>query len=251
MLIPALCFTLLMVLITITPLFYAEIVIHLLMGMMGERGSVYREEGTATVSAEWGRVVLSWNGSVKGVQFDRYGALWVDGVELLRTTTPEPDSTGIHWNITRDVTEYSMLFRKKNGGQNDKNNLTAALAIPTLVTPTYTGVLYISAKLEFFAAEHNGDHSDHHPPQPDSNRASVVEEFPQIIPLKNPIVNSSSATGNTPWSVMTAIPDGQAMSSLFSLPTTVKDAVRGYIDLYASAHACEEFWYVLKSSRQQ
>ena len=34
-----------------------------------------------------------------GLQFDRFGALWIGDIEILRTTTPEPTSTGIIWNI--------------------------------------------------------------------------------------------------------------------------------------------------------
>jgi len=41
---------------------------------------------TGACSAPWSSVVLSMHGSVRGVQFDRYGALWIGGVELLRTT---------------------------------------------------------------------------------------------------------------------------------------------------------------------
>jgi hypothetical protein len=37
----------------------------------------------------WDSVVLQFVGEVRGVQFDRYGAMWLSGVELLRTTTPE------------------------------------------------------------------------------------------------------------------------------------------------------------------
>ena len=44
-------------------------------------------------------MVLEWEGAVKGVQFDRYGALWLGEVELLRTTTPEPSPDGIEWRI--------------------------------------------------------------------------------------------------------------------------------------------------------
>ena len=38
----------------------------------------------------WDLIVLEFNGNVAGVQFDRFGAMWFGGVELLRTTTPEP-----------------------------------------------------------------------------------------------------------------------------------------------------------------
>ena len=57
------------------------------------------------------QVVLEMKGSVAGVQFDRAGALWLGGVELLRTTTPEPDTPGISWRVDRDLTHYSALFR--------------------------------------------------------------------------------------------------------------------------------------------
>ena len=38
----------------------------------------------------WTSVQLDFHGEVAGVQYDRVGALWLGGVELLRTTTPEP-----------------------------------------------------------------------------------------------------------------------------------------------------------------
>lgn len=41
------------------------------------------------------RVVLELHGAVAGVQFDRFGGLFLGGVELLRLTTPEPSPTGI------------------------------------------------------------------------------------------------------------------------------------------------------------
>jgi len=51
--------------------------------------------------------VLDFYGSVAGVQFDRYGALWLGGFELLRLTTPEPSPDGISWHVEKDVTDYA------------------------------------------------------------------------------------------------------------------------------------------------
>ena len=49
----------------------------------------------AACAGPWSSVVLEWHGEVAGVQFDRAGALWLGGVEILRTTTPEhvPDGS--------------------------------------------------------------------------------------------------------------------------------------------------------------
>lgn len=51
----------------------------------------------------YGQVVVEVAGSVAGVQYDRAGALWMGGVELLRMTTPEPTKNGITWKVERDV----------------------------------------------------------------------------------------------------------------------------------------------------
>ena len=78
----------------------------------------------------------------------RFGALWLGGLELLRTTTPEPTAAGIQWSIEKDVTVYSSYFLTPN--------LTAYLAIPNNVDNTYTGVIHISATLTFYSADSDG-----------------------------------------------------------------------------------------------
>jgi hypothetical protein len=57
----------------------------------------------------WSKVLLKVHGSIAGVQYDRAGALWLAGVELLRTTTPEPTTPCIEWDIEQDVTSYSSI----------------------------------------------------------------------------------------------------------------------------------------------
>ncbi|CAE7202752.1 unnamed protein product, partial [Symbiodinium necroappetens] len=56
----------------------------------------------------WSQVVLMFDGHVRGVQFDRFGAVWFRGVELLRTTTPEPSPSGIEWHVERDITDFQI-----------------------------------------------------------------------------------------------------------------------------------------------
>ncbi|GAB2730049.1 hypothetical protein GCM10027072_25480 [Streptomyces bullii] len=52
----------------------------------------------------WSKVVLRLDGKVKGRQYDRLGQLRVGGVEILRTSTPQPSPDGIEWSVEKDVT---------------------------------------------------------------------------------------------------------------------------------------------------
>jgi hypothetical protein len=156
-------------------------------------------------------VVLEFQGAVKGVQFDRYGAMWLGGVELLRTTTPEPDTgvaQGIAWDIEKDVTEYSSLFSVPS---------QAALAIPNVVDQTYTGVEYIEARLVFYAA---------------SASSPAPLATPLIMPLDDPTSDpfgKMTSNGNSTHLRMAALPAGNIRTA--------------FLDLYASGHSTEEFWY--------
>ncbi|MET9408045.1 peptide-N4-asparagine amidase [Streptomyces sp. NPDC002935] len=90
----------------------------------------------------WSKVVLRLEGKVKGRQFDRLGYLHVGGVEILRTSTPEPSPDGIAWSVEKDVTRYSDTFRQSRDVE---------MLIGNVVDDTYTGVLDVKATLTFFA----------------------------------------------------------------------------------------------------
>lgn len=60
----------------------------------------------------WSKVVLDWNASVRGRQYDRIAGVWVGGVEVLRTSTAEPSPQGIAWHVEKDVTAYAPVFRR-------------------------------------------------------------------------------------------------------------------------------------------
>lgn len=90
----------------------------------------------------WSKVVLRLEGKVKGRQFDRLGYLRVGGVEILRTSTPEPSPDGIAWSVEKDVTRYSDTFRRSRDVE---------MLIGNVVDDTYTGVLDVRATLTFYA----------------------------------------------------------------------------------------------------
>ena len=92
----------------------------------------------------WSKVVLRLDGKVKGRQYDRLGYLHVGGVEVLRTSTPEPSADGIAWNVEKDVTRYSYTFRSAQ---------PVEMLIGNTVDDTYTGVIDVKVTLTFYAAE--------------------------------------------------------------------------------------------------
>ncbi|MFJ7903306.1 peptide-N4-asparagine amidase [Streptomyces sp. NPDC096198] len=89
----------------------------------------------------WSKVVLSLHGKVHGRQFDRLGYLHVGGVEILRTSTPEPSPDGIEWSVEKDVTRYSETFRQSRDVE---------MLIGNVVDDTYTGVIDVKATLTFY-----------------------------------------------------------------------------------------------------
>ncbi|MFH8773352.1 peptide-N4-asparagine amidase [Streptomyces sp. NPDC017958] len=90
----------------------------------------------------WSKVVLRLDGKVKGRQYDRLGYLHVGGVEILRTSTPEPSPDGIEWHVEKDVTRYSGTFRSPQDVE---------MLIGNVVDDTYTGVIDVKVTLTFYA----------------------------------------------------------------------------------------------------
>ncbi|MFG2550526.1 peptide-N4-asparagine amidase [Streptomyces sp. NPDC048581] len=90
----------------------------------------------------WSKVVLRMDGKVKGRQYDRLGYLHVGGVEIFRTSTPEPSPDGIEWSVEKDVTRYSDTLRRDQDVE---------MLIGNVVDDTYTGVIDVKVTLTFYA----------------------------------------------------------------------------------------------------
>ncbi|MFI7412653.1 peptide-N4-asparagine amidase [Streptomyces sp. NPDC049627] len=90
----------------------------------------------------WNKVVLRMDGKVKGRQYDRLGYLRVGGVEIFRTSTPEPSPDGIEWSVEKDVTRYGDTLRR---GQD------VEMLIGNVVDDTYTGIIDVKVTLTFYA----------------------------------------------------------------------------------------------------
>jgi hypothetical protein len=98
----------------------------------------------AACGTRWSKVVLHLDGSVAGRQYDRLGYLHIGGVEVLRTSTPEPSPDGISWSVEKDVTRYAATLRAEQ---------PVEMLIGNVVDGTYTGILDVKVTLTFYTAE--------------------------------------------------------------------------------------------------
>ena len=179
----------------------------------------------------WDLIVLEFNGNVAGVQFDRFGALWFAGVELLRTTTPEPATgvdAGTHWKIEKDVTDYAALFATAPGAAN------TTVAIPNVITSVYTGVEYVTASLTFYSDARRRRQRD-----------AAARLPPTVLPVADPTANFMS--------IMALTNETIGLNHSVALPAHVAGKVkRAYLDVYSSNHGgSEEFWYLTPSAYRE
>ncbi|MFJ4324187.1 peptide-N4-asparagine amidase [Streptomyces tricolor] len=144
------------------------------------RGTYTPPEGCGD---RWSKVVLRLDGKVKGRQYDRLGHLHVGGVEILRTSTPEPSPDGIAWHVEKDVTRYSDTFRASGDVE---------MLIGNVVDDTYTGVIDVHVTLTFYAGR---------PETPAPDRVLTLADTPAGTTLTTPrnserIVAEVYATGS-------------------------------------------------------
>ncbi|MFF4170591.1 peptide-N4-asparagine amidase [Streptomyces sp. NPDC001744] len=97
----------------------------------------------AECGTRWNKVVLRLEGKVKGRQYDRLGHVTVGGVEILRTSTPQPSPDGITWSVEKDVTRYRDTLSRPQ---------PVEMLIGNVVNETYTGVLDVRVTLTFHTA---------------------------------------------------------------------------------------------------
>ncbi|MGZ3542375.1 MAG: peptide-N4-asparagine amidase [Vulcanimicrobiaceae bacterium] len=161
-------------------------------------------EPPAGCRAPWSKVVLEFDTHVKGVQYDRVGDLWFGRHEIFRFSTAEPTRHGIAYHVEKDVTAYGPIFRSPQSVMTELGNV---------VNQTYTGVFYVTATLTFYEAA------------PGAPAARVADA---ILPVED-------ETGELP------VDSSGHLTTMFA--TLPRNIVRATLDLYATNHGCDEFWY--------
>ena len=148
----------------------------------------------------------------RGLQYDRYGLLWLGEIEVLRTTTAEPSASGIHWSVEKDLTLYQSYLRSFA-------SLPVSLAIPNNVDSKYTGVIVVNATLSFYGP------------------MTTSAPTPLIVPLTN-------APASGLWSPL-SLDSNNSQIYFFRLPEACRGRRLRRLSLrtLASSHGCEEFYY--------
>ncbi|XP_039029282.1 peptide-N4-(N-acetyl-beta-glucosaminyl)asparagine amidase A-like [Hibiscus syriacus] len=172
---------------------------------------------------DFSRIVLEWNATCKGRQFDRIFGVWLSGVELLRSCTAEPRSTGIVWSVQKDVTRYSSLLLMNK-------TQPFSVYVGNLIDETYTGVYRVNISLHFYPAEEKQNLFKEKEGDLGSgirSKADLIIPFSRDLPLNDglwfEIENATDVKGKN-----------------FEIPRNVYKAV---LEVYASFHEQDEFWY--------
>lgn len=161
----------------------------------------------------WAKVVLTFTGTVAGVQFDRMLDVFVGHAEFLRGSTSEPCCLGnaITWTVQRDVTQYSSLLTSPQ---------PVTVHLDNVYNSTYTGIYQTTASLTFYQA---------------GPGAPAAEAPDVVLPV------SADGTDGPGAATFTLGKVGQTAGSQITFP---QNLVRLQAELFADGHgACEEFWW--------
>ncbi|KAH9468081.1 hypothetical protein Pst134EA_011702 [Puccinia striiformis f. sp. tritici] len=63
-------------------------------------------------AGSWASVIFNLTATSVGTQYDRLGMLYLNDIEVWRTSTAEPTKEGIIWTVTRDMTKYTPLLSR-------------------------------------------------------------------------------------------------------------------------------------------
>ncbi len=155
----------------------------------------------------WAKVVLTADFTVSaGRQYDRTAQIFLGDANIFYGTTAEPRRTlSPSWHVERDLTDLSALLQTPQ---------TGAANIGNLVNSTYTGVIYVSARIEFYPA-------------------SAASPAPRVPDLVVPVSSGNGA--------VTLKTTADQATQILNLPRNVE---RVYLDVIAQSQYTDEFWYL-------
>lgn len=180
----------------------------------------------------WTHVALQLNASSKGEQYDRIAAVWLDGAELLRTSTAEPTDQGIFWTVTKDVTRYSSILMNEN--------ISLSVMLENLVNDIYTGVYQVNITFLYYDVK--------------KMDASLSKRNNRKLKLENDVfVNDLTSEYEKPADLIIPVTGNGREgfwyrilneSGLHGQRVIIpKNTYKAVIEIYVSSHGYDEFWY--------
>ncbi|RZC53361.1 hypothetical protein C5167_012210 [Papaver somniferum] len=197
-------------------------------------------------SGPWNKIFLEYSvSSDGGEQDDRISGVWLQGIEILRTSTPQGNPSGSFWKIRKDVSRYSSLFTQ--------SNLTLSVMLESeSIDDWFTGFYQVNVSLFYYQDQ-------------DLNLTRIPSvEFIEPIKLNRKLgglsetsglgmYNAGAFTNETSPDLIIPISDngGEGFwfriknesdihSKTIQIPQNTRKAV---LEIYVSAHGNDEFWY--------
>lgn len=168
----------------------------------------------AAPAVEFNKVVLTLNTSATGVQYDRLANLFVDGVEIWRTSTLEPANRNAFSSVKKDVSKFVTLFTQEKA--------TVVFELDNLLTERLTGAFHVELVAEFYNATE-----------------TVSDDIFDITNRAADTVTALTSAGKK-TAALKYLTDGRAA---LELPAVNANTTRAILSIYASGNADEEFWY--------
>ncbi|XP_009605678.2 peptide-N4-(N-acetyl-beta-glucosaminyl)asparagine amidase A-like [Nicotiana tabacum] len=181
----------------------------------------------------WTHAVLQFKVSCKGEQYDRIAAVWLDGAELLRTSTAEPTDDGIFWTVNKDVTKYTSILLK--------DNITLSVMLENLVNEIFTGVYHVNLTFLYYDIKNVtgvelGNYVDNNHISMEVNKLrNSLDLYEKPADLIIPISGNGD---NGFWFRI------ESESELHGQRVVIpKNTYKAVMEIYVSFHGDDEFWY--------
>ncbi|CAI9772211.1 unnamed protein product [Fraxinus pennsylvanica] len=194
----------------------------------------------------WSNVTLHLSVLSNGSQYDRIAGVWLEGAELLRTSTAQPSADGVFWNVRKDITRYSSLLRQEN--------LTLSVMLENVVTDVNSGVFRLNLTFLYYDSATNTDNVNFLLSSFPLEQKSTVTKWGET-----PLISSSKRekhsldlyekpadliipiSGNGDEGFWFTIENDSDVKSVgIQIPSNTYKAV---IEVYVSFHGNDEFWY--------
>lgn len=170
-------------------------------------------------------VVMRMQVTSRGRQFDRLGHLFLDDIEVFRTSTAEPTQTGIHWQYDKDMSLYLALWRNPRPQK-------VIFDLGNLIDEKYTASYSVLVSLMFSYA--GGVSKGKLTTTTTTTTPREVADIILPISAAQSHFNASSAF------TVPAADGSNAVITHGSFPSTT---YRALISIAACGQMAEEFWY--------
>lgn len=175
---------------------------------------------------DFNRVVLTLNTTCSGVQYDRLGNIFVDGIQIWRTSTAEPGGRNISSTFKKDVSTYLNLFQKES---------EVLLQLDNVLNSKLNGTFNVTLSADFYNIAEDSVAFDEY------STGNYSFSSGSIFSTAKPASSVVSLTKVGPKKPSLAyLPSDKIQVELPSVPV---NTTRLKLSVFASGNAEEEFWY--------